>query len=212
LTEEDWLKPDWFFIGDVNIRCLFLIQLSDIVVHERDILMAAGKWKGFDSQLLQPLIDWFMCEFRPASFRHEGNEKLGMTISYKLSGLVEGNWTMHLENGKCYTERDAISKPDILIQADTEDLIITSLARANPMTGSMIRKFAYMLPTSKREDFVATATNYFSFGTAILSKRLRINGKRSKVTKLKKAFWHFGERRKQSEPGIKTSRLSPPHL
>ena len=207
LADGDWLRPAWFFIGDVNIRTLFLIQVSDTVIHERDLFLATGKWKGFDSQLLQPLTDWFMREFRPATFRHEGTEKLDISILYRLSGSGKGDWTMLVRNGKCYAEQGTFSRPDITVYADTEDLITASLARANPTVGSLSRRFGFLVRPPKREDFVATVTGYFSFGSAVLSKRLRINGDRAKIAQLRHAFWHFGERRKQTEVSMNTSQL-----
>ncbi len=37
LTEEQWLTPAFFFIGDVDIKTLFLVQLADNIVHLRDL-------------------------------------------------------------------------------------------------------------------------------------------------------------------------------
>ena len=207
LADGDWLRPAWFFIGDVSIRSLFLTQLSDIVVHERDLCLATGKWKGFDPQLLQPLTDWFMCEFRPATFRHEGTETLNITILYRLSGSAEGDWTMVVRNGECHAEKGNCSMPDITVLADAEDLITASLARANSAVGSLSRGVAFLVSSPRREDFVATVTGYFSLGSAVFSKRLRINGDRVKIAQLRRAFWHFGERRKQAEVSMITSRI-----
>jgi hypothetical protein len=207
MTDDEWLRPAWFFIGDVNIRSLFLTQLSDIVVHERDLLLATGNWKGFDPQLLQPLTDWFMREFRPATFRHDGTEKLEMSILYRLSGSAEGDWSMHVRNGSCHVERATLSQPNITVHADAEDLITASLARANPLVGALSRRFSLLVSPAKREDFVATVTGYLSLGKAVLSKRLRIDGDRVKIAQLRHAFWHFGERRKQAEVAMNTSHL-----
>jgi hypothetical protein len=207
LTEVDWLRPAWFFVGDVNIRSLFLIQLSDIVVHERDLMLAKGNWHGFDSQILQPLTDWFLREFRPASLRHQQTEKTEMSIVYRLSGSAVGEWTTRIRNGKCEVAQGACSNPDIVMQADAEDLITASLARVSPRVGSISRRISALVRPSKREDFVATVTAYLSLGAAIASRRVRISGHRAKFVRLRNAFWHFGERGHQTELSMKSSLL-----
>jgi len=39
------------------------------VVHERDLLSVNGRWSGFDPEFTAPLVDWFVREFRPTTFR-----------------------------------------------------------------------------------------------------------------------------------------------
>ena len=78
-----------------------LVQLSDNIVHERDLLQVNKRWKGFYPEYTEQLVDWFMREFRPASFRQDRAKDLQAVVLYKLYGIGEGQWTMIIERGQC---------------------------------------------------------------------------------------------------------------
>jgi hypothetical protein len=205
ISDEDWLKPAWFFIGPVRVRTLFLILLGDDIFHERDLLLAADAWRGLDPEFLDPLVDWFLREHRPANFRSDRAGDLAATVHYLLSGAGGGEWTMTIERGSCGTVAGRIGTPDVLVDADTEDLIAAALARAAPWVGWLGRGAARFLPTAAREDFLARATGMASLGSAILSGRVRVTGNSSVTRRLNGCFWHFWERTRQTHENIRRS-------
>jgi hypothetical protein len=207
LSENEWMKPAWFFIGDVNIRALFLVQLSDNIMHERDLLIGPGYWKGFPSEYIAPLVDWFMREFRPAAFKKDTSEDLNLVVLHKLHGIGAGEWTMIIKDQNCYVEQGETSTPDIIIEADTEDLVAFSLARANPIWGKILRSLQWIVSVNKREDMVASITLYISMASAFYSKRIRVTGDKLKIKKMRNAFWHFGQRTLESEINIRNTSL-----
>ena len=91
MNEEQWLMPAFFFIGDVDICTLFLVQFADNVVHERDLLVARHQWKSFNPQYTAPLMDWFMRVFRPASFRPEKANGVSAIVQYHITGNIGGS-------------------------------------------------------------------------------------------------------------------------
>src|SRR3989454_473419 len=42
MSDAEWEKPAWFFVGRVRVRTLFLVQFADNVFHERDLLASHG--------------------------------------------------------------------------------------------------------------------------------------------------------------------------
>ena len=136
ITDEQWLRPAWFFVGRVQVRTLFLAQLADNVVHERDLLLTAGRWKGFDPEWSNGLVDWFMRELRPALFRPERAAGLRARVLYRLSGPIGGEWTLVVSDGRCHVERGAVGSADVEVEADAEDVVASAQARAAPWVGT----------------------------------------------------------------------------
>src|SRR5690348_17693051 len=52
LSDASWDEPAWFFVGPVRVRTLFLAQFADNVFHERDLLLATGRWRDRKSTRL----------------------------------------------------------------------------------------------------------------------------------------------------------------
>ena len=92
MSDEEWLKPAWFFVGPMNIRGLFLTEFGDNVYHLRDMLLPNGKWNGLEKSYTEPLVDWFMREYRPAHFRPNQADGITAKILYRLSGTGGGSW------------------------------------------------------------------------------------------------------------------------
>lgn len=202
MSDSGWLAPAWFFVGRVNVRTLFLAQLGDNVFHERDLLLVTGKWKGLDPQVSAPLVDWFLRELRPTLFRPEKATGLNATALYRLTGNVSGEWTMRIENGACRVDRASTHRPDVMVAADAEDLVVASQGRAAPFVGMLARAVDWLAGPNRKEDFVAKVTGYGSALPAILSGRIRATGDRRLANRVRDAFWHFWERTEQTERNI----------
>ena len=202
LSDADWLKPAWLFVGAVNIRSIFLVQMGDHLLHKRDLMLVAGRWQGFDAPLAEPLIDWFLRELRTANFRPDTAVGLRATVQYTLSGVGGGAWVLRIDDGRCEVQRGAIAHPDIEIKADTEDLIAAAQARPAPIIGRFARRLDWIRGRERREDTVASLTGQAGLVTAVLTKRIQISGDRALVGKLNHAFWHFGQRTQQTEENI----------
>lgn len=206
MSDGDWLRPAWFFVGPVNVRALFLVQLGDNVFHERDLLLVTGRWKGLDPEVSGPLVDWFLCELRPSNFRPEKATGLRATAIYRLTGVATGEWTMEIAEGRCTVARSgrAAPHPDVTIEADAEDLVTAAQARAAPFIGRLARLVDWVRGPDHRdaERVVATITGYGSALPAILSGRIRVSGDRALANRINAAFWHFWERTEQTEHNI----------
>lgn len=200
--ENDWMKPAWFYVGKVNIRTLFLVQFSDNVFHERDLLLTDGKWNGFNPEFTEPLIDWFMREFRPAHFKPEA-ANVRLNVLYSLRSSQEKEWTMIIENKTCRTIQGGLNKPDLIIHADVEKLLEIGLARAHPFIGKISRILSLTLPVRKREDFVAAVTGVIKLISGMISGGIKVQGDKRKLRLFNKCFWHFWQRTKQSQNNIR---------
>ncbi len=168
LTEEQWHLPAFFFIGDVDIKTLFLIQLADNVVHLRDLIMAKNRWKSFDPMIINPMLDWFMIVFRPAFFRPEKAKGISAIVQYNIIGNVEGNWFMKIENDTCNVYQGTIDNPEIKITMTIEDLINSALARPSPFIGTLARLLQWIEKKDRREDFTAHITGILANITSVL--------------------------------------------
>src|SRR3989442_135137 len=91
MSDADWERPAWFFVGRVRVRTLFLVQFADNVFHDRDLLVASRRWSGFDPEYTAPLVDWFRRELRPATFRPERARGWAATMRYRLHGPAGGD-------------------------------------------------------------------------------------------------------------------------
>lgn len=202
ITDEEWLKPAWFFIGSVNVRSLFLVQLSDNVFHDRDLLLVCRRWSGMDPEYADLLVDWFIREFRPASFQPDQAKDLRAVVNYKLSGPGGGEWTYEITEGTCNVSQGGRTHPDVVVEATTEDLVAAGLARAAPIIGVIARSIEWIRGPDHTEDVVALITGYTSLFSAILRKRVRISGNRQIALRFSQAFWHFWQRTKQTEENI----------
>ena len=108
MSDADWQKPAWFFVGRVRVRSLFLVQFADNVFHERDLLMANRRWTGgLDPEHAAPLVDWFLRDFRPSLFRPDRAAGLRATMRYRLGGPAGGEWTLTVADGACRAELGA---------------------------------------------------------------------------------------------------------
>lgn len=208
ISDGDWLKPAWFFVGTVNVRTLFLAQLGDNVFHERDLLLATGRWRGLDPQLSGPLLDWLLREVRPAFFRPDKAVDLRATVLYRVTGTLSAEWTMVIADEQCVVEPRTTPNPDVIIEADPEAFVAVSQARAAPFIGRLARRMDWVRGPDHREEVVATITGYASELSALLSGRIRISGNRALANRVNASFWHFWERTQQTEHSIA---LSKPH-
>ncbi len=207
LTEEQWHLPAFFFIGDVDIKTLFLVQLADNVVHLRDLMIAKNKWRSFEPKIIDPLIDWFMIVFRPAFFRPEKANGKSATIQYNVVGNVEGNWFMKVENNECKVYQGIIENPEIKITMTIEDLINSSLARSSSFIGKSARLIQWIEKKEKREDFTARITGVSSNINSMLSGKIKIEGDKWKaIFEVDNWFWHFWERTEQTQENILRSK------
>lgn len=203
MTEEHWRSPAFFYIGDVDIRTLFLVQFADNLVHERDLRVANRKEHSFNPKYIDPLLDWFMTAFRPASFRSGRSNNESALIQYHITGNVEGNWYMKVENNSCNVYQGTIAKPDVKVTMTVEDLISASLARSSPLFGKLARAIQWMVKKEKREDFAAKLTGIVAAISSVLSGNIKIEGDRKKGNRVtKKWFWHFWERTQQTQDNI----------
>lgn len=202
LSEAEWLGPAWFFVGPVRVRTLFLVMLGDDLFHERDLLVAAGAWRGMDRELMDPLADWFMREFRTAGFRSDRAGGTCLTGLYRLHGPGSGEWTMQIADGRCAVVRGRQGEPDFIVEAEAEDLIGAGLARVAPWIGWSARQASLLWPPSYRERVVAHAAGRTATTTALLSKRIRVSGNQRAAAHVVSLFWHFWERTEQTEKNI----------
>jgi hypothetical protein len=207
LSEAQWHSPAFFFIGDVDISTLFLVQLADNVVHERDLLTAAKRWNGFNVQYTAPLVDWFMRVFRPATFRAEKAIGGSALIQYTVTGDIGGSWVMEIKNNTCQVLPGRMDKPEIEVTVAADDLITMALARSSPFTGKMARSLEWLVKESKREDFAAKVTGMAAAASALLGGKVKIEGDKKKAKLvMQKWFWHFWERTEQTEANILKSK------
>jgi uncharacterized protein (TIGR03083 family) len=202
LSDADWLRPAWFFVGPVTVRTLFLVQFADHVFHERDVLRAAGRWNGIDGRWGTPLVDWFMREYRIASFRPERAAGLHAIVAYRLRGAAGGDWTMRISGGRCSAGRGLPDRPDVTVEAKVEDLIAAGLARPAPVVGRIARMVDWVRGPSHTEDVVAAITGASSIAVALLGRRIRVLGNRTIARRVNEAFWHFWQRREQTVANI----------
>jgi len=203
MTDADWEKPAWFFIGRVRVRTLFLVEFADNVFHERDLLIANRRWTdGLDPEHAAPLVDWFLREFRPAMFRPDRVPGLRATMRYRLGGPAGGEWTLTVADGACRVEAGAPARADVTLEADAEELVAAGQARAAPWIGQLALAMSWM-PRGRREDVVARITGMASLGRALALRRIRVSGNRAIATRLNRAFWHFWERTEMTAENIK---------
>src|ERR1043165_3629997 len=198
LTEQQWRMPAFFFVGDIDICNLFLAQLADNVVHERDLMIVNHRWQHFNPKYAAPLIDWFMCTFRPLHFRPEKASSASATVQFYITGNIGGEWNMKVDSNAATTLQGKILNPEITIRTDAEDLIATALARCAPWVGVMARRFEWLVKKDKREDYTAKVTGLVSTITGVLFGKIKIEGNKKKAKKdMEKWFWHFWERTEQ---------------
>jgi hypothetical protein len=203
MSDTDWERPAWFFVGRVRVRTLFLVQFADNVFHERDLLVAGRSWKGLDPEYAGPLVDWFLREFRPATFRPDRARGLRGSIAYRLSGRAGGDWTLTVANGACTVRRGLGEDLDASLEADAEDLVVAAQARAVPWIGRVARAVDWLRGPARAEDFVATVTGTASLSWALARRRIRLGGNRALAARVNRAFWHFWERTPMTEANIK---------
>jgi len=194
LSDADWEKPAWFFVGPVRVRTLFLAQFSDNVFHERDLLLASGRWRELDAEYAAPFVDWFLRELRPATFRPERARGLTATMRYRLRGPAGGEWTMTVADGACRVERGGEGRVDVTLVADAETLVAAAQARAAPWVGRLARMVEWMRGPRRAEDTVAAITGTASLAWAVARRRIRVGGDRRVAARLNRAFWHFWDR------------------
>jgi hypothetical protein len=202
LSDADWLRPAWFFVGPVTVRTLFLVQFADNVFHERDLLTAAGQWGGIDPVHSSPLVDWFMREYRTASFRPERATALRAAVRYRLTGVGGGDWTLRVADQTCAVDPGAAVHADVTVEADVEDLIAAALARAAPLVGRVARTLDWVRGPAHAEDAVAAVTGVTSIVVARTTGRIRILGDHALARRVNNAFWHFWQRTDQTAANI----------
>jgi hypothetical protein len=206
MTEEQWRTLAFFYIGDVDIRTLFLVQFADNLVHERDLMMANNRWRSFNPEYTNPLLDWFMTAFRPASFKEDSSKNVSATIQYYINGNVGGSWYMKVENNSCNVFRGEVQKAEIEVTMTIEDLINVALARSSPLVGKLARSMQWIVKKQKREDFAAKVTGITAVVSSLLSRNIKIKGNKKKATWLmQECFWHFWERTEQTQYNIMKS-------
>ncbi len=194
LSDADWVRPAWFFVGRVNVRTLFLVQFADNVVHERDLLVVNRRWNGFAPEFAAPLVDWFLREFRTATFRPERADGLQAKVLYRLAGPSGGNWTLEIRSGACWAAQGAAGTADIVIDADADDLVVAAQGRTAPWVGRLARAIDWIWGPARAEDVVAQITGTASLLWAVAKKRIRVNGDPALARRVDGAFWHFGQR------------------
>ena len=194
MSDADWERPAWFFVGRVRVRTLFLVQFADNVFHERDLLTANGRWSGLDPAYAAPLVDWFLRELRPALFRPARADGVTAAMRYKLRGPAGGEWTLRIAEGRCRVEPGADGRVDVTLVADAEDLVSAAQARAAPWVGRLARSVEWVRGPARAEDTVAAITGSVSLGWALARRRIRVGGNRALAARLNRAFWHFWER------------------
>ena len=148
MSDADWQKPAWFFVGRVRVRSLFLVQFADNVFHERDLLMANRRWTGgLDPEHAAPLVDWFLRDFRPSLFRPDRAAGLRATMRYRLGGPAGGEWTLTVADGACRAELGAPARADVTLEADAEELVAAGQALGRP---ARVRPGRHRTPRSQR--------------------------------------------------------------
>jgi len=202
ITDSDWERPAWFFVGRVSVRTLFLVQLADNVLHERDLSVASGRWDHLDPQYAAPLVDWFIRELRPATFRPERARGLQVTVWYRLSSAAGGEWTLTVANDACRVERGHGGSPDVTVEADAEDLVTAAQGRAPSWVGRFARAVDGFRGRARAEDVAAKITGIASLAWTLARRRIRILGNRALASRLNHAFWHFWERTRMTEVNI----------
>src|SRR5881628_2492733 len=202
MSDADWEKPAWFFVGRVRVRSLFLVQFADNVLHERDLLAANGAWRGLDATYAAPLVDWFLREYRPATFRPERADGLRATMRYRLSGPGGGEWSLTVADGTCRVERQAPTRSDVTLEADAEQLFAAAQARVAPWVGQLARSVDWVRGPARAEDVAATLTGIASLGWALALRRIRVTGNRAIASRLTRVFWHFWERTAMTQANI----------
>ena len=203
LSEEQWKMPAFFFIGDVDVCTLFLVQFADNLVHERDLMIANKRWKSFDPKFTAPLMDWFMRVFRPAFFRPERAKGESALVQYSITGIAGGNWFLSIKDNACAVYQGTIQNPDIKLTTTVEDLISAALARSTPFTGKLARALEWIVKKEKKEDFTAKLTGIFAGVSSIMLGKINIEGNKHKASAIaKKWFWHFWERTEQTQENI----------
>jgi hypothetical protein len=176
------------------VRTLFLVQLADNVFHERDLLVANGRWRGLDPETAAPLVDWFLREFRPATFRPERARGLRAAAAYRLSGPAGGDWTLTVADGSCRVDQRSAADAVVTVEADAEELVAAAQARAAPWVGRLARAADWVQGRARAEDIVARITGMASLASALSRHRVRVRGDRAMAARLNGAFWHFWER------------------
>ena len=202
MSDPDWLAPAWFFVGRVNVRTLFLAHLGDNVFHERDLLLASGRWQGLDPDLVGPLADWFLREVRPANFRPERAAGVRARVVFRLTGAGSGEWTLGIADGQCTVEVGADPRPDLTIQAETEALVVAAQARPSPRIGRLARLFQWVGGTTRREETVAWITGVAGALSSLLAGHVRVLGPLRLATRINQCFWQYWERTEQTRRSI----------
>jgi hypothetical protein len=212
LSEEQWRMPAFFFIGDVDVRTLFMVQFADNLVHERDLMMANKKWNSFNPEYVFPLMDWFMREFRPAFFRPERTNGESALIQYNIEGTGGGSWYFSIKNNFCSAHCGAAEDPQAIVTTTVEDLVSAALARSSPFIGRTARSFAWLVKEEKREDFTAKLTGMVAGVTSLINGKIKIRGDKRKAGRIaRKWFWHFWERTEQTQENILKSKYRVTH-
>src|SRR5439155_21145833 len=131
--------------GRVRVRTLFLVRLAAHVRHERDLLAANGAWRGVGGVAAGPRpvcgqqVDWFLREYRPATFRPERADGLRATMRYRLTGPAGGESSLPVAHGTCRAERHAPARSAVTLEADAEQLFAAAQARAAPWRSRLAR-------------------------------------------------------------------------
>ena len=194
MSDADWERPAWFFVGRVRVRTLFLVQFADNVFHERDLLTANGRWTGLEPTYSAPLVDWFLRELRPALFRPERAAGLTAAMRYKLRGAAGGEWTLTIADGRCRVEPGRNGRVDVTLVADAEELVSAAQARVAPWVGRLARVVDWIRGPARAEETVAAITGGASLGWALARRRIRVGGDRAVTARLNRVFWHFWQR------------------
>jgi uncharacterized protein (TIGR03083 family) len=202
MSDKDWLKPAWFYVGRVNIRTLFLAQFGDNVFHERDLTLVTGRWNGLDPEVASPLIDWFLRELHPSQFRPHKATGLRATTAYRLTGAIAGEWTLDIADNACRVELRPAVRADVTIEAEAEELVKASQGRAAPLVGRLARLVDWVAGPNSHEDVTAAITGYASAIPAALLGRIHISGDRALANRVNNSFWHFWERSEQTRYNI----------
>jgi SCP-2 sterol transfer family protein len=172
------------------------------VFHERDLLRANGRWRGLDPEYAAPLVDWFLREFRPVTFRPEHARGLRAAMRYRLRGPAGGEWTLTVADGACRVERGGDGRVDVTLVADAEELVAAAQARAAPWVGGLARTIDWIRGPARAEDTVAAITGITSLARGMALRSIRLGGNRTIARRLNRAFWHFWERTAMTEANI----------
>ncbi len=204
MSDAQWEKPAWFFVGRVRVRTLFLVQFADNVFHERDLLAVHGAWGRLDPEYAAPLVDWFVREYRPATFRPDRSDGLRATMRYRLGGAAGGEWWLAVADGICRVDRaeGGTRRPDVTLEADAEELVAAAQARAAPWVGRLARTVDWVRGPGRAEDVAAAITGTASLAWALARRRIRVSGDRALASRLNRAFWHFWQRTAMTRANI----------